>query len=304
MFSQLSTIGTSGWLLVILTTVFLALVGNLVFRSRFESVSKRLEDMQLYSEGTEEEKIMKQTITKRIYIMLEEKTALFLDKHYKKGSLAPLKVKLLQADDHVTDPMQHRAKILILTVAGAILGLLTKKIVLVFMFAGLGFIYPDYKLKEKIKARQLKIKGELPDFLDLLAATAPSAKNLEDAIRKVCERSEGHVTTEFRRTLEEVNAGRRMRDALNDFSIRCGIEEIKTLVSQINQSEVFGTGVEKTLQVQAEKIRKLKKLLAEIKARKAQVMLLLPSLFLLMTAVIMIAGPHIVNFISSMGSLK
>lgn len=304
MFNQLSTIGSSGWLLIILTTIFLVLVGNLIFRSRFESVNRRIEDMQMFSEGTEEEKVLKQSLLKRVYFMLEQRTTLFLDKHYKKGSMAPIKIKLLQANDHVTTPMQHYAKILIFTVGGIILGLLTKKLIVILLFAGLGFIYPQNKLKDKIDKRQLKIKGELPDFLDLLAATAPSAKNLEDAIRKVCERSKGEITTEFVRTLEEVNAGRRMRDALNDLSIRVGVEEVKTLVSQINQSEVFGTGVEKTLQVQAEKIRKLKKLLAEIKARKAQVMLLLPSLFLLMTVIIMIAGPHIITFIGSMGALS
>jgi len=297
-----STITGAGWLIIILSTIFLWLVGNYIFRPRSQVITERLESMQLHSEGTDEEKLMKQSLFKRIYYMLELRTTLFLDKHVKKGKLAPLKIKLLQANDHVTEPMQHRAKMLIFAIAGSLLGLLTKNFTLILVFGALGAWYPDSKLKEKIKKRQLKIKSELPDFLDLLAATAPSAKNLEDAIRKVCERSEGEVTLEFKRTLEEVNAGRKMRDALNDFSTRCGIEEVQTLVSQINQSEVFGTGVEKTLQVQAEKIRKLKKLLAEIKARKAQVMLLLPSLFLLTTAIIMIAGPSLIDLVSNMGN--
>jgi hypothetical protein len=63
---------------------------------------------------------------------------------------------------------------------------------------------------------------------------------------------------------------------------------------------VFGTGVEKTLLVQAEKIRKLKKVLAEIKARKASITLLLPSMFLLVTVMIMIAGPNVVQFMDAM----
>jgi Flp pilus assembly protein TadB len=297
-----STITFAGWLIIILSTVFLWLVGNYIFRPRSQVINERIESMQLHSEGTDEEKIMKQSLLKRVYYMLELRTSLFLDKHVKKGKLAPLKIKLLQANDHVTEPMQHRSKMVIFAIAGSLLGLLTKNFTLVLLFGALGAWYPDNKLKEKIKKRQLKIKSELPDFLDLLAATAPSAKNLEDAIKKVCERSEGEVTLEFRRTLEEVNAGRKMRDALNDFSTRCGIEEVQTLVSQINQSEVFGTGVEKTLQVQAEKIRKLKKLLAEIKARKAQVMLLLPSLFLLTTAIIMIAGPSLMDLVTNMGA--
>lgn len=304
MLSNLSSFGVSGWLLFILGSVFLILSLNYMFRSRFEMVNKRIEDMKLYTEGTEEEKLLSQSLFKRIYIMLEEKMTMFLEKYYAKGSLAPLKVKLLQAGNYEMEPMQFRAKVMIFAMAGAALGILLKDIRIIVIFTIAGYWYPQNKLKEAINKRQMKIKNEIPDFLDLLAATAPSSKNLEDAIRKVCDRTEGEVTKEFTRALEEVNAGRKMRDALSDMSGRCGVKEIHTLVSQINQSEVFGTGVEKTLISQAEKIRKLKKVMAEIKARKASVMLLLPSLFLLFTILIMIAGPHIVSFITSMGAMS
>jgi tight adherence protein C len=301
-FTKLSSLGFSSWLLIFAITGFLYLALSVVLRSRSELVHKRIESLEIFTNGTEEQKIMQQSVMKRIYMMFEERLVRHLDKYVKGGRMRPLKLKLIQANDHVTEPIQHWAKKIILGAVMAFVGLLVfkTKVPMIVMFGALGVYYPDYKLKENINKRQLKIKAELPDFLDLLAATAPSAKNLEDAIRKVCERMEGEVTLEFRRALEEMNAGRKQRDALKDFSIRCGIQEINTLVSQINQAEVFGTGVEKTLLVQAEKIRKLKKVLAEIKARKASITLLLPSMFLLVTVMIMIAGPNVVQFMDAM----
>lgn len=303
---MLSNLGMVEWLLIILLTAFITISFTYLFRSRSESVHDRIESMEVFAKGTEEDKIMQQSMFKRITIMIEERVVRYLQKYMKTGKMRPLKLKLIQSNDHVTEPVQHWAKKIMMTCVSTLVALLIFKtnVPLIVSFAGLGFYYFDYKLKNKIAARQYRIKSELPDFLDLLAATAPSAKSLDDAIRKVCMRMNGEVTLEFRRTLEEINAGRKQRDALNDFAVRCGIAEINTLVSQINQAEVFGTGVEKTLIVQAEKIRKLKKLLAEIKARKVAVMLLLPSMLLLFTVLIIIAGPRIVDFMTAMKGMN
>lgn len=299
-------LGFLEWMLVILLTAFITISFTYLFRSRSESVHDRIESMEIFSKGTEEEKILQQSLFKRLSIMWQERIARHLEKYMRSGQMRPLKLKLIQANDHVTEPIQHWSKKIMATCIATLIGLFVYKtnVPMIIAFAALGFYYFDYKLKKKVEERQFKIKNELPDFLDLLAATAPSAKSLDDAIRKVCSRMNGEVTLEFRRTLEEINAGRKQRDALNDFAIRCGIAEINTLVSQINQAEVFGTGVEKTLIVQAEKIRKLKKLLAEIKARKVAVMLLLPSMLLLFTVLIIIAGPRIVDFMTAMKGMN
>ena len=299
---MLTSLGIREWVLVFALAGFITIAFTYLFRSRSESVHDRIESMEIFTKGTEEDRTMQLPIYKRLFMMGEQRIARNIGKYMRSGQLRPLKLKLIQANDHVTEPVQHWAKKILMGFVGAFVGVMVFKtnVPMIFAFAGLGFYYFDYQLKKKVEQRQLKIKSELPDFLDLLAATAPSAKSLDDAIRKVCLRMNGEVTLEFRRTLEEINAGRKQREALNDFAIRCGIVEINTLVSQINQAEVFGTGVEKTLLVQAEKIRKLKKLLAEIKARKVAVTLLLPSMLLLFTVLVMIAGPRIVDFMTAM----
>ncbi|QST02978.1 type II secretion system F family protein (plasmid) [Pontibacillus sp. ALD_SL1] len=291
------------WFVVLVLSIFLFLVFSMLFTSRAAIIDKRIESMNIFSSGSDEEKIMQTSLWNRLYVMAEAYAVRVLTKHMTRGKLAPLELKLLQAKMDIS-PLQHWAKKIIYTLGLAALGLLLggvmgKTMLLIIVGAVAGFTLPDSEINNKIKKRQLIMKSELPDFLDLLSATAPSAKNLEDGIAKVCERSDGVITDEFTITLEEINAGSKTRDALKKMSKRCGLNEIDTLVSQINQAQDFGTGVEKTLIVQAEKMRTLKKQLAEIKARKASVLLLLPSMFLLITCLIMIVGPSVVALVDA-----
>lgn len=292
----ITSITLEGWILVLLCTAFFTLAGNLLFSSKAEMIHKRIESLNIFTTGTEEEKIKQKSLFDRIKIMIEERMGRFIAQNIKKGRLAPLELKIKQA--HVDmDPIQFWTQKFLYAMGLSALSLLLAKPLLTLGIALLGFFLPDIRLNDQMKKRQFRIKSELPDFLDLLASTAPSSKNLEDAIKRVCARTTGEVTNEFVRALEEVNAGRRTRDALKELALRCGVPEIDTLVAQINQAEAFGTGVEKTLQVQAEKMRKLKKQLAEIKARNASVTLVLPSLFLLVTILIMIAGPSVISIV-------
>lgn len=295
---RLSNISFTGWLLFFLLTAFFIIIGNIIFTDRAQNIFKRIQDMEIFSTGTEEEKLMRKPIHQRLYMMIEKKVQVFVEKNVVRGKYAPLETKLIQANDYTTKPVQHWSKKVIFAMAFSAIGILLMNPAMMVFFGACGFFLPDGQLNDKIKKRQYRIRKSLPDFLDLLAATAPSAKNLEDAIRQVCERNESDISTEFRIALNEINSGARRKDALLQLSRRCGVVELDSLVSQINQSEYYGTPIQKTLDSQAEKMRKMKKLLIETKAQKASVTLLLPSLFLLITCLVIIAGPSVVSLVA------
>lgn len=299
-----SGIGFTGFIVLILGTIFFTMILTMIFRRREEDVIERIETMGILTSGDENKKLKQKSLLERVYMMIEERVLVLFRKQLERGSLAPLEMKLAQGNmAHIT-PTQHRAKVFIFAALGLLIGILTKNPQLIFVLGFVGFYYPNFKLKQKIDERKLQLKSEIPDFLDLLAATAPSAKTTEDAIRKVCERTEGQITDEFETALDQVNAGKRLRDALNGFAARCGVPEIDVFVSQVNQSEVFGTPIEKTLSAQAEKMRKLKRHVAELKAKKATMTLAIPGVLLLITVVIVIIGPHIVEFMGSMSNFS
>jgi tight adherence protein C len=262
---------------------------------------KRIMRMKLFAEEKNHRKLKRnESLLKRIYSMIESRVIKTIDKQVRKGNFAKIEMKLLQGGVDDVTPMQFFAQKVIFCILGSIVGLALKKPMAIILFAALGFLYADYKLKKKIEERQFLIKSELPDFLDLVASTFPACANIEDTLERVCARTKNTVSHEFEIALREINNGRKKREALNELSYRMGIQEVKMLIASINQAETFGTGLEETLQVQAKNIRRLKKTMAEMRAGRANFLLLIPSTFLLITAVILIIGPSIIQFIEAM----
>lgn len=306
-FSALSSISMVGWVLIALLSLIIYLLFLIYFTPTSHYVRTRLKTMDIISTGTEKEKALQRSFTDRLVDEVKKYLQNKFEKDLKKGKYAPLALKLVQAGMDI-DPVTHWTyKVLYcagLATLGLVLGLspLGETVPLPFLFIGagaLGFFLPDLQLKENIKKRQLKLKSSLPDFLDLLASTAPASNNFEDALLKVCSRVNNEISIEFKKALDEIHAGARTRKALSDMAIRCNVKEIDSLISSINQSMTLGVGLEKTLNQQALNMRKLKKQLAEIKANQASVLLILPSLFLLLVCLIMIAGPSVVSILSA-----
>lgn len=293
--------GSTEWLLVLLLSVFLSMAMFTITETSADRFHKRIMGMKVFTEEKNSRKL-KQTdsLLKRIYGMIETRVVKYIDKQVRKGNFSKLELKLLQGGVEDVTPVQFYAQKVIFGVLGSVLGIMMKKPMLILLFAALGFLYSDYKLKKKIEERQFVIKNELPDFLDLVASTFPACANIEDTLERVCSRTRNTISREFEIALGEINNGRKKREALNELAYRTGIQEIKMLIASINQAETFGTGLEETLQVQAKNIRRLKKTMAEMRAGKANFMLLIPCTFLLITAVILIIGPSIIQFIEAM----
>lgn len=290
-------------LLFIAIVAFVVLSFDIFFPDNQKILLERLRGLRLYN-TSEKERKMNESLFARIYLMMEQFFLRYFGEQVAKGgNLAPLKTKLIQAGLEDMDPVQFRAKRFIFAILFAVACLVMQNPNFLVMAALLGFFFPDYQLKGKITARKDIIKEELPDFLDLLASVFPGSKGFEDAVERICDRSSGILVDEFRKVLEQINAGLRKRDALTSMAKRCGIMEIETLVAQIIQSEMLGTGLEDTLNTQADKMRSLKRQMAEIKARKASVTLLFPSVFLLAAIMVVIAGPSIVTFLSAMSQM-
>lgn len=294
-----------GLILMILIVAFIVLVAELLFPDKQRALLERIEGMKLYNASDRDRK-MNESLFVRIYELTEEKFLKFFGKKLSEtGNINTLKEKLMKAGVTEIDPLQHRAKRFIFGFGLAFLGLLTKDLRMVTILAAIGAYLPDYRLKQKLEARTMKIKEGIPDFLDLLASIFPGSDGLEDAIKRIVRRSDINnvIAQEFQRMVDEINAGKRKKDALLGLADRCGVKEIDSLVGQIIQSDALGTPMADTLKNQADRIREIKKQLAEIKARKASITLLMPSIFLLVSIIVVIVGPSIVQFLMAMGNM-
>ena len=295
-----SGFGVNAWITFILMSVLLSLILFKLTESKKAITKKRIRDFKEKMQQKGKNVKANQPLYKRVYLMAEDRIALFLDKQFRKGNFNSLSTKLEQANLTNVTPMQHYAKKILFAVGASLLSLALNNPSVAIGLVLLAFFYPDYKLKERIKLRQQKLRIELPDFLDLLAATYPGVNVLLQAIEEVCNKIDSQISNEFRQAIGEVKNGSKQREAFMRMGMRCGIKELSQLISAINQSELVGAKMEDTLRAQANRIRKTKRTIMELRAKRAAMFLLFPSGLLLLVGIIIMTSPNLVQLLGAM----
>lgn len=159
----------------------------------------------------------------------------------------------------------------------------------------LGFYLPNLWIIIKISSRQEKILEGFPDALDLMVVCVEAGLGLDAAINRVGEEMKirnGLVSEEFRLLGLELRAGKLRRDALQSLGLRTGLEEVKSLMTLLIQTDKFGTSIAQALRVHADSMRTTRFQRAEEMANKLPVKLVLPLIFCIFPALfVVIIGP-------------
>ena len=182
-----------------------------------------------------------------------------------------------------------------LLVGGAVSGTGTA-IFLGLAFGTVGFVAPDTAVSAKARTRRERIRGELPDALDLLAVSVEAGLGFDGALAKLTEHMDGPLTEEFSLTLSEIRIGESRHDALKRFSERVGVPEVASFTRSIIQADQLGTSLSRILRVQAADTRLRRQAAAEEKAMKAPIKMLFPTvLFIFPAMFLVILGPAFLN---------
>jgi len=167
-------------------------------------------------------------------------------------------------------------------------------LLLLVVFALLGYFLPELWLRSKINKRQAEILKAMPDALDLLTICVGAGLGFDAAMHKVVEKWDNELAFEFGRVLREVQLGKTRREALRDMADRVDIPEMTSFVAAIIQSEQLGVSLGKVLQIQADNMRVKRRQRAEEAAQKAPVKMLFPLVFLVMPALFLVLlGPAV-----------
>ena len=168
-------------------------------------------------------------------------------------------------------------------------------------FSGaVGFYLPEYYLKMRAAARQEEIQDSLPDVLDLLTVSVEAGLGFDAALVKVVEKIKGVLSTEFARLLQEVKMGKPRRDALRDLGHRSGVDDVVAFTGAIIQADQLGVSIGNVLRLQSEQMRVKRRQLAEQKAMKAPIKMLIPLiLFIFPTIFLVVLGPAAIQIIET-----
>lgn len=161
--------------------------------------------------------------------------------------------------------------------------------------AALSFYFPDLWIGMRTRSLQLQYREGFPDALDLLVVSMEAGLSLDAAISRVGQEI-GHAHPAIADNLAmmalELRAGGTRADALRNFAERMGIDEVRSMVTLLLQSEELGTSIADALRLYADEMRTMRMLRAETKAQSLPVKLALPlGFFVFPTMMIVIMLP-------------
>jgi len=173
-------------------------------------------------------------------------------------------------------------------------------VMLVAIFLALiGFYVPNLWLRLKVDTRKEKILLGLPDALDLMVVCAEAGVGLDSAIHRVGEEmklTNKPLCEEFKLLNLELRAGKLRRDALKNLALRTDLDDVRSLVTLLVQTERFGTSIAQALRVHSDSMRTKRFQRAEEIAAKLPVKLLFPLIFFIFPSLfVAILGPAILR---------
>jgi tight adherence protein C len=178
------------------------------------------------------------------------------------------------------------------------LGLPVRKmslLVLLLTLALAGFYGPDMCVRLMIARRQEKITRGFPDALDLMVVCVEAGMGLDQAIKRVADEmklTHRIISDEFGIMNLELRAGRSRQDSMRNLAARTDVEDVKSLVTLLIQTDKFGTSVANALRVHSDSMRTKRRQRAEEMAAKLPVKLLFPLVVFIFPAMfVVLLGP-------------
>jgi tight adherence protein C len=176
-----------------------------------------------------------------------------------------------------------------------------KLVVGVVSAALFGLMLPPLILMRLEARRQEVIRRSLPDALDLLVVCVEAGISLDAAILRVAK-DLMYVHPDLAKELlvvsRKTNAGMTREDALRGLWDRTGVDELRTLVAALVQSEKWGSSSARVLRVSAETLRRKRRHAAERKAATAPLKMIVPmALFIFPALFVVVLGPAVIQIL-------
>jgi len=166
-----------------------------------------------------------------------------------------------------------------------------------------GFYGPQLWLNSAISKRKEVLVDGFPDALDLMVVCVEAGLGLDQAMNRVGQEiMRGHkdLGEEFSLLNLELRAGLSREQALRNLVQRTDLEDIRSLVALLIQTDRFGTSVGQALRVHSDSMRVNRRLKAEEKAAQLAVKLMVPLiLFIFPSLMVVIGGSGLIRVMNN-----
>jgi tight adherence protein C len=170
--------------------------------------------------------------------------------------------------------------------------------------AVIGYLLPDLVLARTIRRRGRAIDNGLPDVLDLMIVCIEAGSSLDQSIAKASDELEvAHpaLAQELRLITTEIRAGKPRMEAFNNFAVRTQIDDVRSLVTMLTQTDRFGTSIAQALRIHAGTSRTKRRQRAEERAAKIGVKLIFPLVLCVFPAVYVVCiGPAVIAIVRAL----
>jgi tight adherence protein B len=259
---------------------------NFRFSERKE-IRRRLRVLSFPEEGSGPVNILRKNVLSEIP---------WLDKFLKKMALMEKMTRLVEQAGARRTPGFYFLMSLTLAFVGGIAGSkvhsaffpLMPGFITVLPFLAVFALLPLLHLRRSRKKRFQKFEAQLPEALDLIARSLKAGHAFSSGLKLVSEEMEDPVRSEFERTLNEINFGVSVPEALMNFSGRVHVEDLRFFVISVLLQRETGGNLAEILENLSYLIREKFKLDGKVRVLSAQAK---------MSAYVLVAIPFVLAFI-------
>ncbi|MBL1378437.1 type II secretion system F family protein [Zobellella iuensis] len=180
-------------------------------------------------------------------------------------------------------------------------------LLLVAAIAYVAYVLPVFILERLANKRMNQMKMAMPDALDLLVVCTEAGLGFKAALQRVAQEvnmSHEELAEELALISAKLRAGLSMQQAFEEFILRTGLEDFRSLNVAINQCIQLGTSIAETLRVYADEYRIKRKQEAEELAAKIGTKMIFPLVFFIWPSFFIVAiGPALIKLFKVFGNM-
>ena len=154
----------------------------------------------------------------------------------------------------------------------------------------------------------MRIRLGLPDALDLTVICVEAGLALDQALMRVGQdlhHAHPDLSDEFHLVNLEMRAGKPRAEALRNLVDRTGVDDIRSLVGTLIQTDRFGTSVAQALRVHSDSLRTERRQRAEEQAAKTTIKMVPPLVMFVLPSIIFVTiGPAVIELIRQLGPVS